>query len=296
MKELEKDEKAVEEESIQTQNSKPESDEKAAPESVKKECCRKKKLMKIGLISLGGLIVLLIIISISLGLIIKGAVNHVLPKITGTPVSMGSCYLNLFTGTLNIKNFIIGNPENYATPHAFKLAEVHVDIGLTSLLSDKIIIVQILVDGMEVSFESKLTETNIGVIKDNIDSFSKKDESGESDSAETAEAEEDTEGGIKLQIDDFKFINSKITVHIGAGVDVPLPNIEMTGIGAESEDGASVSAVTEEVFSALYIAIIESVQSVGNIDIGDLQDGAVETIKEGINVFKGLIGGSGDEE
>jgi hypothetical protein len=260
----------------------------------------KKKLLKIGLISLAVILSLLIGLSVSLGFIIKGAVNHVLPTITGTPSSMDSCYLNLLTGTLSIKNFVIGNPEGYETPHAFKLGEVYVDIALTSLMSDKIVIQDITVDNMEVSFEAKLTETNIGVIKDNIDKLSKEEDKaeGKPDKDEgSTEPEEDSGGGKKLQIDNFMFINSKVHMHAGVGTSMPLPEIKITGIGSDSEGGASVTDVSEEVYKELYMAILKAV---GNINSEDLEKGtntAIDKAKEGTDaVIKGVKDLFGGEE
>jgi hypothetical protein len=262
----------------------------------------KKKILKLSAAVLALIILLLVILSIALGTIIKGTVNHVLPAVTGTPSGMGSCYLNIFTGTLNIKDFVIGNPKGYETAHAFKLGEVHVDIALTSLLSDKIVIEDIIVDNMEVSFETKLTETNIGVIKDNIDKLSKKDESAETGGEEEpAVAEEEEPGaGKKLQIDNFMFINSKVNLHAGVGTSVPLPEIKIQGIGADSDEGASVPEISEEVFNELYLAILKAAKSIGNIDTEGIKEGtdkAIEKAKEGTeNVIKGVKGLFGGEK
>ncbi len=259
---------------------------------------KKKRLKKILLYCAIVFVGFLLILSVSLGFIVKSAVNNFMPPLTGTDVSMGSCYINPFTGSLNIKNFVIGTPEGFKAENTFVLKEVYVDIGLLSLLSDKIIIEKILVDGMDVTLETTLTGTNIGAIKDNVDKATKTEEAEE----EEKEAEEESTGDEKeskgkgLQIDDFKFINSHVILATG-GVEggTPIPDIKMTGIGADSEGGASSAEVFNEVMTKLYVAIVDAVKDVSAEQLSDGTNKAVESIKEGsdslIKGVKNLFGG-----
>ena len=271
----------------------------------------KKKLFHIISVTAGIMILLFVLLSVVLGLIIKTTVNNVMPMITGTPVSMGSCYLNPITGTLSIKDFTIGNPEGYATPNAFKLNEVYVDLAVTSLLSDKIIIEDILVDDMEVCFETKMTETNVGRIMDNINKLTAKDEevektqSPENQPEDTEVNEETTETPAEqsskgIEIDHFKFVNSKLIIHAGGGVDVPLPNIEINDLGKDSEKGADAVEITDKVFTALYHSIIEAAEKSGMENVKKGTGQAVESIKEGagavVDGVKNLFGGNDDDK
>ena len=254
---------------------------------------KKKKLPKILGITAAVILILLLVISLFMGSVIKAGVNTVLPAITGTPCNMDSCSLNLFTGTVRIKNFTIGNPDGYETKNAFKLKEVYVDLAVTSLLSKKIEIEDILVNDMEVSYEMKWGETNIGRILDNVNKLTKKDEQ-EKENPESGEPQPETKkqpGTSKgIQIDHFKFTNSKVIVHAGAGVPVPLPNIELKDIGKDSENGADAVEVTNKVFTALYDAIVDAVKNI-HIDTDGLKKGTDSVIKS----VKGFFGGSDDK-
>jgi hypothetical protein len=290
----------IEEQSVEVESGNQEVKEPVADVKPKK-----KKLKKILIYSALICAGILLILSFSMGFIIKGAVNHFLPTLTGTDVNMESCFLNPFTGSLSIKNFTVGNPEGYKSKYAFKLDEVFVDLDMGSLSSDKIIIQTILVDGMEVSFETKMTETNIGAIKDNIDKVTKGDETAESSEEtekgdETQSAPESKSGSDKsIQIDDFRFINSKVVIaaqvmDTGSAGAIPIPDIEMKDIGSDS-GGASVSEVSAEVINELYIAIVKAAN---NVTSDALKEGAgkgIEKIKEGtgamIKGVKNLFGG-----
>ena len=276
-----------------------EATEDKALEAVVESKPKKKKLKKILLYCALIFVGLILILSMSLGFIVKSAVNNFMPPLTGTDVSMGSCFINPFTGTLNISNFIVGSPKGYKAENTFALKQVYVDIGLLSLLSDKIIIEKILVDGMDVTFETTLTGTNIGTIKDNVEKATKQEEVEK----EQEEAEKEDEGtpesdskGKGLQIDEFKFINSHVILASG-GADgaIPVPAIEMTGIGADSEGGASSAEVFNQVMNNLYIAIIEAVKDVSAESVKDGTKKAVESVKEGtkslIKGVKNMFGG-----
>ena len=261
---------------------------------------KKKKLKKILIYTSLTVILLLFILSMSLGFIIKASVNNFLPPLTGTDVSMESCSLNPFTGSVRIKKFIIGNPEGYQSKHAFKLNEVFVDIDMGSLSSDKIIIQTILVDGMEVSLETKMTETNIGVIKGNIDKATKGDTTEESEKEPLPDNQAKGKSK-KIEIDDFQFINSHVTLAAqimdsGAGGTIPIPDIKMTGIGAGSS-GATVSEVSADVINELYAAIIKAAKGFTANTFKDGAGKSVEKLKEGAGaMIKGVKNLFGNDE
>ena len=243
----------------------------------------KKRTIKILISSIiGGVLVLLLIFMLSVGLIVKSGIKMVLPKVTGTPCDIGFCMFNPFAGSVNINNFQIGNPTGYAKKNAFVLKNLVLDVGMSSLMSDKIEIEEIVIDGMVVDFEAKLTETNLTRIKENIDKFTKKDQA-----AQEGGDEKKTSGtSKKFQIDKFKFVNSKIILGVGGKtVEVPLADINIEEIGM-SPEGATVSEVANKVFEAIY----ES-SSKAAIDTGtDITKMATEETNKIMDSVKGLFG------
>jgi hypothetical protein len=254
---------------------------------------KKKKLLIISGSIVGGFVVLLIILMLSIGAIVKAGVGGVLPKITGTPCSMGMCTFNPIMGKVTIRNFIIGNPNGYAHPNAFKMGTLVIDVGLTSLFSDKIVIEEITIDNMEVDFEVKFTGTNLSTIKGNVDKFSKKDAAEEAekkdDTEEDAEPEAEGEpaGGKRLQIDLFQFVNSNIIMgSAGQTVTVPLADIVIEDIG-NSQQGATVGEVSHKVFYALYESIVATATEAG-VDMGGAIKKGSNKLIEGVqNLFGG---------
>lgn len=251
---------------------------------------KKKKWLIISGSIVGALVLILVIIMFSIGAIVKAGVNTVLPKITGTPCSIGMCTFNPIAGKVTMRNFVIGNPPGYAQPNAFKMGSLVIDVGMGSLFADKIVIEEITIDNMEVDFEVKLTETNLTVIKGNVDEFTKSDaeiEETKKEGEDDSEAEEQPAKSKKLQIDLFKFVNSKMIMGTGGKtVVVPMADIVIEDIG-NSQQGATVGEVSQKVFYALYESIMKTAADAG-VDMGGaIKDGTNKVI-EGV---KGLFGG-----
>ena len=245
----------------------------------------KKKTLKILLASVaGGVLVLLLIFMLSIGFIVKSGIQMVLPKVTGTPCDIGFCMFNPFAGSVSLNNFQIGNPPGYAKKNAFVLKNLVLDVGMGSLRSDKIEIEEIVIDGMIVDFEAKLTETNLTKIKENIDKFTKKDQVAQ----EKGDEKETSGTSKKFQIDKFKFVNSKIILGVGGKtVEVPLADINIEKIGT-SPEGATVSEVANKVFEAIYKSSSKAAINSGT-DIEKLTSEQTSKIIDGV---KGLFGSS----
>ena len=259
---------------------------------------KKKKLLIISGSIVGGMLILLIIFMFSIGAIVKASVNGILPKITGTPCSIGMCTFNPIMGKVTMKNFIIGNPEGYAHPNAFKMGTLVIDVGMTSLFADKIVIEAIIIDGMEVDFEVKMTETNLSVIKGNVDEFCKEDEvkvkEEKEEKKEEPEAETDAEPAKSktLQIDLFKFVDCKMIMGTGGGVvPIPLADIIIEDIG-NTQEGATVGEVSQKVFYALYESVWEAAKESG-ADMGGAIKDSTNKMIEGV---KGWFGGGKDKK
>ena len=98
----------------------------------------KRLLKRILLGSLIALVSLLVLTYLSLGYIVRNAVETVVPKITGTPVKMESFSFSILTGKVKIRNFVIGNPKGFNTEYAFSLGSLSFDINMDTLFSKKL--------------------------------------------------------------------------------------------------------------------------------------------------------------
>ena len=236
-------------------------------QNTSESSAKRRKRLRIAAYAALALVLLFVLVLFSLGSIVKTAVNAILPQVTGTPCSMGSCTFNPIAGRVSISHLNIGNPEGYTKKNAFELGEMTIDVGLTSLFSNKIVIDEITVKEMNVDFEVKLTETNLTRIKHNIDKFTKSDDAAKSAPEQTApsEKEESAETGTskKLEIDLIQFADNSIsTGTAGKVVTVPFADMTITDIG-KGPGGATVGEVSQKIFAAIYEAVVRTAKDNG---------------------------------
>ncbi len=225
-----------------------------------------KKCLKISGIVLGILVILLVIVLLTLPFIIKGGIKHVGPLITGVPMDIKTVLFNPFSGTLTIKDFVIGNPKGYSSPHAIKLGHLHVDVGMDTLLKKKLLIERIEVKGVELNYETSLLNNNIKEIQDNVNKIA----GGET---KPADKKEEAAASKPLQIDylELRDITAWIIVK-GSKAQVPLmvAPIVMTNLGTGEEVVSSVMVINDVLVSMItgvtrLIGADAAVKSIGDL-------------------------------
>ena len=224
-----------------------------------------KKCLKITGIVFGVLILLLIILLLSLPFIIKNAIYHAGPMITGVPMEIKHISFNPFEGTLTINDFIVGNPQGYSSPYAVKLGHLHVDVGMSTLFSKKLLLERIEVRGVELNYETSVLKTNIGEIQDHVNKLA-------GDNSQKTQEEQAAEGK-PLQIDylELKDITAWVIVK-GTKAQAPLmvAPITMTKLGT-GENGVSSVMVINDVLVSMVTGVTRLISADAAFkSIGDL--------------------------
>ena len=200
---------------------------------------------------------------------IKAGVQTYGPKVTQTHVSLEDVNISLLSGSGSLVGLNVGNPEGYRDGNIFELGQIDVEIDKGSIFTDTIIINKIHIKEPGISYEKKLTSSNIKELQENIAAFSGKGE----DSAEPVPAEE-SGSSKKLVIKELTIEGGKIYVGVlGVGQTVPLPRIEMKNLG---EGGTETNAA--DVINKILSTVIKSIgPAVANA--GELGKNAADVIK-----------------
>ncbi len=244
-----------------------------------------KKLLVVvlGLVILG--VVLLLVLSKAIGSGIKAGVETFGPEVTQTPIALESVDLSAFSGSGEISGLIVGNPEGFNTPHAIKLEGFSMKLQPMSVLSDKIVINEIIIQGPEFILETGvgLGKSNIGTILANIEEFT--------GPIGAEPVEEDSGSSKNVQIDLLRITGGNVKVSNkllgGQALTVPLPDIELTDIGVD-DDGMTFGESMKIVFQAINQGIFTSVGSSGKV-LGDQLKSVQEATLKGVGSFlKGL--------
>ena len=97
------------------------------------------------IIIIGGAFIVIVIVLIVVGLsnlgpIIEKAVNTYGPQITKTEVNLKDVGISIFSAEATLKDFRLGNPKGFKSPHAVRVGKIYVDVDEGSLTGDTIII------------------------------------------------------------------------------------------------------------------------------------------------------------
>lgn len=201
----------------------------------------------------------LIIALSSMGFIIKKTINSVGPNIAGTDVSLGGSQLSLLTGKAGMDSLLVANPKGFKHPNAFQFNRAQIKLQPGSFFGDNVIINEISIDGMELSWEG-LNGDNIKQIQANITAFSAKEKAREQEAEELGGAEK-TKG---LVLHKILITNIKIKpVIFGFSADLIIPEIKLEHIGT-SDEPSSLVVLIDQVVAAINTSSDQLIQSTYN--------------------------------
>jgi hypothetical protein len=235
-----------------------------------------KKFIIRSLIALLILIVLAVIgVSLFLDAGIKKGVETVGPLVVKVPIKLDSVSLSLLSGSGKIGGLVVGNPEGYKTPSAISVASASLALQPGSLLSDKIVIKSIKVQGPEITYETDLKASNLGKILDNLETST----GGDKEPTKGPEQPKASKPAKKLQVDEFVIEGGRIHVSVtalgGKSATVPLPPIRLPRMG-EGPEGITAAELTKVVLKK----VLDSATKEGANAVSELAKGAVLMGKE----------------
>jgi len=215
--------------------------------------------------------------------IVKTAINNVAPQVTKTKVSVDSVGLGLFNGNFTVSGVDIANPKGFSDASVFVLDKVDVDVQMSTLMKDVVVINKIEVDGAEFFYELKGSSSNISVLMNNINSFlgESKKKAAKADKAKSES--EDTAASKKVFVKEFTFTNGKVAIGAGltkqaADVTLDIPTLTLKNIGSEDK-GAAIADVVAQAMAAFSSSAMAVVASDGAKALLKGGSGIVDTLK-----------------
>jgi hypothetical protein len=225
-----------------------------------------KKLIKILII---GIFLLIVAAIVGAHFFLDGAItkgfNAVGPTITKTDTRIDGASLSILSGAGKMKGLFIGNPAGYeSNGFAIKVASSSFAVKPASVLSDKIVIKSVVIDGPEVNLESDLKSINLKKLLDNVQ------ESTGSSGKETpkeAAPKEQAKANKKIEVDEFVITGTKLHVGLTAPLvgrkegTVTIPEIKLPPMG-QTGDGVTVAEASSIALQALLKAAIQKGEEV----------------------------------
>ncbi|MGE4564650.1 MAG: hypothetical protein AB7F32_07255 [Victivallaceae bacterium] len=266
-----------------------------ANQTPAKKPFRLKRYQKVLLFLLVIAVVVAVTINSVLSAVIVKSIRTVGPLATGTKVEIESVSVHLLRGRIELNNFIVGNPEGFSNKDALALKKLIFEVKPTSLMSDKIRVEELRVDGVAVSYEPSLQfKSNLGVIESNVNKFVSRLTGGakKDDSAATAPAPEKKKQQILVKILSVR----NVEVSVATLPAVPLPDIQIENVGEGKPLGDTVTEFFNELLKGigklggdagkLIGATASQLGDVANSagkNLGDTAGKAADSVVEGIS-------------
>jgi uncharacterized protein involved in outer membrane biogenesis len=231
------------------------------------------KTIKIAIAAVGLIGILAVLfVNMWLGAVVKTAIEQVGPPLTKTTVKLESVDISLLRGLVQLKGLEVGNPPGYKAPTAMKLGTARIRMDVLSVLSNTIVVDEILVEAPEITVEGLLSKNNLTAIQDNVLSAIPKGSPETSKPAEDKAAKPSASSGKKILIRSFTFRDGKVAARMDTGLlgekdlSLGLPDIHLADIGKET-GGATPEQAVSAVFSAITrgttSAVTDSLKKVG---------------------------------
>ena len=184
------------------------------------------------------------VVSMSLGKIVKAAVEAAGPRVLGAPVTLGLATISPWSGRGTLRGLVIGNPAGFKSPRAVSVGSVEVELKLSSLLSDTVVVERVAVREPELTWEIGQGTSNLARLQRNAEDAAVR-YGGEGSSAPRGAAEP-AKKGKSLLIRDFTVTGGKIRLSAtalgGQGLTAALPDLRMTDLGGKGRSPAEAAA------------------------------------------------------
>jgi hypothetical protein len=189
---------------------------------------------------------------------VKTGIETFGPRVTQTTVTLDSANLSVLSGSGNLSGLLVGNPDGYGSRNILELGSIDIEIDKGSILTDTIVINKIHIREPAISYERKLTTSNVKELQRNIEAFT-------GPRADPA-ADEQTSGSSKqLVIKELVIEDGTIFVGmLGASQKVPLPRIEMSNLG-QSGTQTNVAEVINQILTRVLTSIGPAIANAGEL-------------------------------
>ena len=213
-----------------------------------------------------------------LDLVVKVALEHYGPQVTGVEVDVEEVALSPRDGRGRIRGLVVGNPGGFSGPRAARFGEIRVALDPSTLRAPVVRIHELAFDAPHITYERGAKATNLDVIQNHIEAYAKR-----------AAAEAASPGDDALRVK-RRFVIERLTIRgarvvmttaglRGQGISFELPDVSLRDVGSR-EGGITASEAAGVVARALQERIARKVLT--NMDLlrkGGVE-GAVDALKE----------------
>ncbi len=239
-------------------------------------------------------VVVLVILVMNLSKVVRVGVERGGTMVLGVPTQLESADVSLLGGSLGLDGLSLGSPEGFKADEMFRLGHMHVKVKIMSVMSEEIVIEEIVVDGAQVTLEFADGKTNWGVLMEALE----------------REPDEEEKEMKNVRIGRVSFTNGEIKIVgiplIGTAT-APLPSVNIEDIRTADGAGVTVRKALVAVIASLSEKITSAVkdvipsEKVGEMteELGSIKEaagGLLDKVGKPEDFIGGILGGRQDED
>ena len=213
-----------------------------------------------------------------LDLVVKVALEHFGPDVTGVSVKVGDVQISPHDGRGRLRNLELGNPPGFSASRSARFGDVILEIDPATLRAPVVHVRAIGIEAATIVYERGDKTTNLDVISRKIEAYAK-------GAIEKEGAGGAARGKRRYIVDRLLVRGAKVTMTTpslrGQGVTFDLPDFELRDIGRK-QNGVTAPEAASIVANAVIARIAQRV--ITNVDL--LRKGGIEGA---IDALKGLV-------
>jgi len=174
--------------------------------------------------------------------LIKRAIEHYGPQLTGVAVKVREVKLEPLDGRGAITGLELGNPPGFSAGRALTLGEMRLAVDPSTITSDVVHVKEISLEAPSITYERGAQGDNLSAIQKHIQSQLPKSQGGGAASAGKDAPQR------KFIVDHVQVRNAKVSY--GGAVSVALGDVHLRDLG-KKKGGATAAELTNEVWTEL---------------------------------------------
>jgi hypothetical protein len=179
------------------------------------------------------------------------------PRVAGVATRVADVKLSPLSGRGEVLGVFVGSPEGFRAPSVIEIGRAKVEVRASTLLSDKVVIRSVRIEDMEVTYERRLSGSNLSKIQETLE-------------ATLGAGKERSSGGEprRLRVDEFGIrggrVRGGLTALGGRGAVKRLPEIRLLDLGADDR-GITPGELADLVLRAI---VRETAGALGEAALG----------------------------
>jgi len=187
--------------------------------------------------------------------IVAGVIEDVGTDVLKTDVRVSGVSIDLKEGKAAIAGMTIANPKGYSSAKLFELKDIVVDLDLSSLGKDVLVIEAVRIQNPSINFEGDADGgSNMQTLMDNMNS-------GSADSGTKTDAKDARMIISRFEMSDAQ-VKATTKMKPGEPMEIKLPAIKMSGIG-KAQGGVTANVVAKEITTEMIRAVLKAAAKSG---------------------------------